>query len=226
MSSSIAVLSNNKNESLDLISLLNKEGYDALLYSDAKKQTLENILNISPGVVLIDLDLETTDGIEVCHFLRNEKNINSFLYIFSDRNEEYIEIEAFKAGADDYILRPINPRLFVKKIRAILNRSKQKKTHFEQRQLIFKDVIVDLYSYTVYKKNKAIYLPRKDFEILQLFILNPQKVFSREEIHKQVWSSDNNFNPRIIDVHIRKIREKVGNYFIETIKGVGYRLAV
>jgi two-component system, OmpR family, alkaline phosphatase synthesis response regulator PhoP len=225
MSSSIAVLSNNKNESLDLISLLNKEGYDALFYSDAKKQTLENILNSSPRIVLIDLDLEITDGIEVCHFLKNEKNINSFLFIFSDRNEEYIEIEAFKAGADDYILKTINPRLLLKKISAILNRSKQNKANFEQKQLVFKDVIVDLYSYTVYKKNTAIYLPRKDFEILQLFILNPQKVYSREEIHRIVWSTEDNFNPRIIDVHIRKIREKVGNYFIETIKGVGYRLA-
>jgi two-component system alkaline phosphatase synthesis response regulator PhoP len=222
----IAVLSTNKIESQKLISLFNKEGYEAVFYPDAKKQTLDSILNTSPDIVLIDLDLETTDGIEVCYFLRNEKKTNSFLLLFSDKNEEYIEIEAFKAGADDYIIKPINPRLFVRKIKAILNRSNQKKEKTEQKQLVFKDVTVDLDSYTVFKEDKETYLPRKDFEILQLFILNPKKVYSREEIYKIVWSSEESFNPRIIDVHIRKIREKVGNYFIETIKGVGYRLAV
>tara|TARA_R110001592_G_scaffold347686_1_gene641347 strand:- start:6034 stop:6714 length:681 start_codon:yes stop_codon:yes gene_type:complete len=225
MSSKIAVLSTNKIESEKLSPLFNKEGYEVVLYSDAKKQTLDSILNTSPDIVLIDLDLETTDGIEVCYFLRNEKKTNSFLLLFSDKNEEYIEIEAFKAGADDYIVKPINPRLFVRKIKAILNRSNQKKQKLEQKQLVFKDVKVDLESYAVFKEDKETYLPRKDFEILQLFILNPKKVYSREEIHKIVWSSDDNFNPRVIDVHIRKIREKVGNYFIETIKGVGYRLA-
>ena len=221
----IAVLSCNKAESFKFTSLLNKEGYDALFYSDAKKQTLDCILNTSPEIVLIDLDLESTDGIEVCYFLRNEKQSNSFLLLYSDKNEEYIEIEAFKAGADDYIVKPINPRLFVRKIKAILKRSKKNQDKIKQKQLTFKDVVVDLDSYTVFKENKPTYLPRKDFEILQLFILNPKKVYSREEIYKTVWSSDENFNPRIIDVHIRKIREKVGNYFIETIKGVGYRLA-
>ncbi|MCB9360359.1 MAG: response regulator transcription factor [Flavobacteriales bacterium] len=222
----IAVLSTNKIESHELISLFNKEGYEAVFYSDAKKQTLNNIINTSPDIVLIDLDLETTDGIEVCYFLRNEKKTNSFLLLFSDKTEEYIEIEAFKAGADDYIIKPINPRLFVRKIKAILNRSNQEKEKIKQKQLVFKDVTVDLDSYTVFKEDKETYLPRKDFEILQLFILNPKKVYSREEIYKLVWSSEESFNPRIIDVHIRKIREKVGNYFIETIKGVGYKLSV
>jgi two-component system alkaline phosphatase synthesis response regulator PhoP len=226
MSCKIAVLSTNKIESQKLISLFNKEDYEAVFYADAKKQTLDSILNTSPDIVLIDLDLETTDGIEVCHFLRNEKKTSSFLLLFSDKKEEYIEIEAFKAGADDYILKPINPRIFVRKIKAILNRSNQKKEKTEQKQLVFKDVTVDLDSYTVFKKDQETYLPRKDFEILQLFILNPKKVYSREEIYKIVWSSEESFNPRIIDVHVRKIREKVGNYFIETIKGVGYRLAV
>lgn len=226
MSCKIAVLSTNKIESQKLISLFNKEDYEAVFYADAKKQTLDSILNTSPDIVLIDLDLETTDGIEVCHFLRNEKKTSSFLLLFSDKKEEYIEIEAFKAGADDYILKPINPRIFVRKIKAILNRSNQKKEKTEQKQLVFKDVTVDLDSYTVFKKDQETYLPRKDFEILQLFILNPKKVYSREEIYKIVWSSEESFNPRIIDVHVRKIREKVGSYFIETIKGVGYRLAV
>ena len=221
----IAVLSNNKEESLRLVSLFEKEGYQALFFSDATKQTLDRILNVSPDIVLIDLDLEITDGIEVCYFLRNEKKTNSFLLLFSDKNEEYIEIEAFKVGADDYITKPINPRLFVRKIKAILNRRKQNNEETEQKQLVFKDVTVDLDSYTVYKENKPTYLPRKDFEILQLFILNPKKVYSREEIYRIIWSTDEKFNPRIIDVHIRKIREKVGIYFIETIKGVGYRLA-
>ena len=106
MSCKIAVLSTNKIESQKLISLFNKEDYEAVFYADAKKQTLDSILNTSPDIVLIDLDLETTDGIEVCHFLRNEKKTSSFLLLFSDKKEEYIEIEAFKAGADDIFLSP------------------------------------------------------------------------------------------------------------------------
>lgn len=225
MTPRIAIVSNNKEESHKLISLFEKEGYDGLFFSEANKLNIDLIANTSPEIILIDLDLKNTDGIELCHFLRKEKQTNSFIILFSDKNEDYIELEAFKAGADDYILKPINPRVFVRKIKAFINRAINSDEIIEQKKLSYRDVVVDLESYTVFKENIPTYLPRKDFEILQLFISNPKKVYSREEIHKIVWSTEDNFNPRIIDVHIRKIREKVGNYFIETIKGVGYKLA-
>lgn len=226
MQTKIAVISNKKNESLELISLLQNEGYEGLFFSEGNSLNVDLVNKSFPDIILVDLELKNTDGIELCYFLRKEKKFLPYIIVFSDKKEDYIEIEAFKAGADDYIIKPINPRVFTRKLKAFVNRSKQYRSDsYNQNLLTFKGVVVDLESHTIFKENKEIHLPRKDFEILQLFISNPDKIYSREAIHKLIWSSNEDFNPRIIDVHIRKIREKVGNYFIETIKGVGYRLA-
>lgn len=222
----IAIVSNNVIESEQICSLIKKEGYNAFFYSEASKSNIDIISNQKPNIVFVDLDLNKTDGIELCYFLKNEKKLSSYIVLFSTKDEEYIEIEAFKAGADDYILKPIKPKIFIRKINALIRRNSiDKKSGYEPKTLTYKDVVVDLETYTVFKGNNPKHLPRKDFEILQLFILNPKKVYSREEIYHNIWSSIEAFNPRIVDVHIRKIREKVGNHFIETIKGAGYRLS-
>lgn len=226
MQAKIVVISNKKNESLELISLLQNEGYEGLFFSEGNSLNFDLVNKSFPDIILVDLELKNTDGIELCYFFRKEKKTFPYIIVFSEKKEDYIEMEAFKAGADDYIVKPINPRVFTRKLKAFVNRSKKKRQDcFNNNIIAFKGVVVDLDSYTIFIENKEVHLPRKDFEILQLFISNPNQIYSREDIYKQIWSTSKGFNPRIIDVHIRKIRQKVGNYFIETIKGVGYRLA-
>ena len=137
----------------------------------------------------------------------------------------YIQVAAFKAGADDFIRHPINLRLLQKKIAALLKRKPQNRIDSSYQVLSYKNLIIDRNRYIIALNSKEIKLPKKEFEMLYLLLNNPQKVFSREEIYEHVWNKIASNNDRIIDVHIKKIREKIGERLIKTVKGVGYQLA-
>jgi two-component system alkaline phosphatase synthesis response regulator PhoP len=220
----INIFSADESELDSTTTLFEKEGFNVLSYSGVNEETINAVYKSHPDVVLLDLEIFNSDGIELCYKLKKENELNTFVVLFSEQFDDYIQIEAFKAGADDYVVRPINPRVFVKKIKALLSR-RIKKPQTKAKLLSYKNLKIDRDSYVVILDNKKYSLPRKEFEMLFLLINEPQKVFSREEIYKAVWDKESLTNGRIIDVHIRKIREKIGQNIVKTIKGVGYQLA-
>ena len=221
----IDILSNNLTELESTQKLFKSEGFDVFIYSSVNEENINSIYKNHPDILLLDLDIDNSDGIELCHQLKTENALNSFIVLFSSHQEEYIQIEAFKAGADDYIIKPINPRILVKRIKALLKRKPLNLNKTKPKILSYNQLKIDRESYLVYNEGESFSLPRKEFEMLFLLINKPQKVFTREEIFQKVWKEKNCMNTRIIDVHIRKIREKIGENIINTVKGVGYQLA-
>lgn len=221
----IDIFSSNSLELENTKKLFKKEGFEVFTSSKVDEKSINSIYKNHPDIILLDLDIENSDGIELCHQLKAENALNSFIVLFTSHQEEYIQIEAFKAGADDYIIKPINPRILVKKIKALLKRKPLNPKEARSKILSYNNLKIDRESYLVYNDGESFSLPRKEFEMLFLLINKPQKVFSREEIFQKVWKGKNCMNNRIIDVHIRKIREKIGNNIINTVKGVGYQLA-
>lgn len=221
----INILSSNLPELESTQKVFQIEGFDVYTYSVVNEKTVNSIYKNHPDIILLDLDIENSDGIELCHQLKTENALNSFIVLFTSHQEEYIQIEAFKAGADDYIIKPINPRILVKRIKALLKRKPLNPKQSKPKILSYNQLKIDRESYLVYNDGQSFTLPRKEFEMLFLLINTPQKVFSREEIFQKVWKESKSMNIRIIDVHIRKIREKIGDNIINTVKGVGYQLA-
>jgi len=217
-SSDIRVLEANKN-------LLLKSGFKVNTYCCVTEKNINLIYKNNPDLILLDLNISNSDGIEFCHQLKSENKLSSFVVLFTNHQEEYIQIEAFKAGADDYIIRPVNSMVLVKKINTLLKR-KSLNTKIQNPKIItYNQLKIDRESYLVFYNNKPLSLPKKQFEILYLLLQTPQKIFTREEILNLIWQEQNKINTRIIDVHIRKIREKIGGNIIKTIKGLGYQLA-
>ncbi|MBL4670146.1 MAG: response regulator transcription factor [Flavobacteriales bacterium] len=221
----IDILSSNLLELEKTKKVFEKEGFDVFAYSSVNEENVNSIHKDHPDIILLDLDIDNSDGIELCHQLKRENALNSFIVLFTTHKEEYIQIEAFKAGADDYIVKPINPRILVKRIKALLKRKPFNLKEEKPKILSFNNLKIDRESYLVFNEGESFSLPRKEFEMLFLLINKPQKVFSREEIFQKVWKEKKCMNTRIIDVHIRKIREKIGENIINTVKGVGYQLA-
>jgi two-component system alkaline phosphatase synthesis response regulator PhoP len=221
----IVVISKNTDEQSKLKTLLTKEGFEVLHFSEIKQQTIELISNVSPHIILLEMDLEESDGIEVCYQLKMEKKIKAFIVINSSQHEEYIQIEAFKAGADDYIVTPISNRVLIKRINALIKRTPFFTPSNTNSLITHQNFVIDRESYAVLRGSEKISLPKKEFEMLCLLFKNPQKIYSRNEIYLSVWNNLDHYNSRIIDVHIRKIREKLGDSLINTVKGVGYQLA-
>jgi two-component system alkaline phosphatase synthesis response regulator PhoP len=147
--------------------------------------------------------------------------VNTFIVFLTARAEEYSEIAAFDGGADDYILKPIKPRALMSRITAILRRDSKKKT--PSTQIKIGELLIDRTSYTIKINNREISLPKKEFELLFFLAQNPNKVFNREELLQNIWGSDVYVLARTVDVHIRKVREKIGEDYITTVKGVGYK---
>lgn len=205
--------------------ILQKEGFDVYIYSAVNENSINSIYKDHPDIILVDMEINNSDGIELCYQLKKENALNSYIVVYTDHEEEYIQIEAFKAGADDYIIKPINPRLLIKRLNALLKRKPLNLKKKKPTIVSFSKLKIDRESYMVIYEDKEISLPRKEFEILYLLINTPQKVFSREEIFNKVWKKSNCDNTRIIDVHVRKIREKVHEDIINTVKGVGYQLS-
>ena len=224
MSLKVIIFSSFENIQLHYTKVSEDSGFSVLTFSIASEENIYTTYKNAPDVVLLDLDIDGSDGIELCLRLKSEHLFNGFVALFSEQEEDYIQVEAFKAGADDYIFRPINSRVLIKRLRALINRKSENTALDKLKLLSHKGLKINRERYLVLKDNKEVILPRKEFEMLHLLLSEPQRVFSREEIYKDVWKKEENKNERIIDVHIRKIREKIGGGFIKTVKGVGYRM--
>ncbi|HDQ15928.1 MAG TPA: response regulator transcription factor [Bacteroidetes bacterium] len=200
-----------------------KEGYQVYT-SDNGKNAIEKAKNIHPDLIVLDVMMPEMDGIECCMEMRKIPSLQNTLIIFlTARAEDYSHIAGFEAGADDYIAKPIKPRLLISKVKALLRRLNVQQTEEKEKKQSLGDLVIDRERFVVYLKDKEISLPKKEFELLSLLISKPNKVFSREEIFAKIWGNDVIVGDRTIDVHIRKIREKLNINNIQTVKGVGYK---
>ena len=200
-----------------------KEGH---LVEEAEngKKGIEKALAWLPDLIILDVMMPVMDGMETCEFLRAEEKLNDTIIAFlTARTEDYSQIAGLDAGADDYINKPIRPKLLNSKINALLRRKKDSK-RVNKNSGELADLIIDRNKYLVYFKNKEIALPRKEFELLALLHDNIDNVCTRENILSKIWGSDVVVGDRTIDVHIRKLREKIGDKKIKTVKGIGYKL--
>jgi two-component system, OmpR family, alkaline phosphatase synthesis response regulator PhoP len=200
---------------------IKKEGY-SLLTSSNGRDAITIALKEIPHLIILDIMMPEMDGIETCIELRKIPALKNTLIAFlTARSEDFSQIAGLDAGGDDYIAKPIKPRVLISRINALLRRAPDQ-PESEGRNKIG-DIIIDREKYVVISKGKKITLPRKEFELLELMASKPNKVFTREEIFEQVWGNDVIVGDRTIDVHIRRIREKLENENIKTIKGVGYK---
>lgn len=225
MTPKITIFSSNSIDLENAKKLFVREGFDVFTYVEVNEENINNIYKINPDIIFLDIDIVNSDGIELCYQFKQENILNSYIILFTKHSEEYIQVEAYKAGADDYIVKPINARLLIKKIQALLKRKPLNRISNTPKIISHNALKIDRESYLVIKEGEQIMLPRKEFEMLYLLITQPKKIFSREEIFEKVWKDSTKKNTRIIDVHIRKIREQVGQKIIKTVKGVGYQLA-
>lgn len=200
---------------------LQKEGYDVATAEDGIK-AVKVAGKFLPDVILLDIMMPNQDGVETCLQLRQIPELkNAFIIFLTARMEEYSEVAAFDVGADDYITKPIKPRALMSRISALFRRESKKEQ--EVAQIKVKDLLIDRGSYTVDKNGKTITLPKKEFELLYFLAKNPNIVFSRDELLQNIWGTDVFVLARTVDVHIRKVREKIGEDYITTVKGVGYK---
>jgi two-component system alkaline phosphatase synthesis response regulator PhoP len=200
---------------------LTKEGYECYKASNGV-EAVDMAKIIRPQLILMDIMMPEMDGIEACRQIKEEKELRDIYIAFlTARGEEYSEIAGFDAGADDYITKPIKPRVLVSRVKALLKRSKVQRDMADQ--ITVGDITIDRNTYSVTQGEKELVLPKKEFELLYLLASKPGKVFTRDKILNNVWGNDVYVVDRTIDVHIRKIREKIGNSKIKTIKGVGYK---
>jgi two-component system alkaline phosphatase synthesis response regulator PhoP len=182
-----------------------------------------------PHLILLDVMMPGIDGIETCQEIRKIPGLNNVLIAFlTARAEDYSQIAGFEAGGDDYIAKPIRPKLLVSRIKALLKRHKKASKEIEAEGIHTGagDIAIDKERYLVLLKGEELFLPKKEFELLSLLISKPEKVFSREEIFRNVWGDNIIVGDRTIDVHIRKLREKLGEEYFKTVKGVGYKYSI
>jgi len=200
---------------------LEQEGY-TVKTSDSGIEALKTVEKFSPHLILLDIMMPKLDGIETCIKLRSIENLsNSYIIFLTAREEEYSEVAAFDAGADDYITKPIKPRALISRINSFY---KRKSSVDNNKNVIeVENLSIDKDSYVVKVDGNEVFFPKKEFELLHFLATNPKKVFSRESLLRNIWGADVHVVARTVDVHIRKIREKLGQDFISTIKGVGYK---
>jgi two-component system alkaline phosphatase synthesis response regulator PhoP len=202
---------------------LKKEGYEVYTALNGK-EALPIAKKIKPDLILLDVMMPVMDGIETCKQIKADSDFNKTYVVFlTARAEEYSEIEGFNAGADDYIAKPIKPKVLISRLNAILRR---KVKEIVSPSIKVKDILIDRESFMIYRGDQKIQLARKEFELLFLLASKPGKVFTREYILEKVWGEEVLVVDRTIDVHIRKIREKLGDEYIGTVKGVGYKFEV
>ncbi|MEQ8925353.1 MAG: response regulator transcription factor [Fulvivirga sp.] len=203
---------------------LEKEGYEVKTAPDGVKG-VEIARKFLPDIILLDIMMPKQDGVETCRQLREIPELSSAFIIFlTARSEEYSEVAAFDVGADDYITKPIKPRALMSRISAYFRRDVQKQS--VTNQITIGDLVIDRTSYTIVLNGKEISLPKKEFELLYFLAQNPNKVFGRDELLQNIWGSDVYVLARTVDVHIRKVREKIGDDHITTVKGVGYKFSL
>ena len=202
---------------------LNKEGYQVFSASNGK-EALVQASKIIPHLIILDVMMPVMDGIEACENLRKDNRFEDTIIMFlSARSEDYSHVAAFDVGADDYVNKPIKPKVLNSKVSALLRRSTKNET---KTNIVHGDLTINLDEYKVILKGEKMSFPRKEFELLRLLASKPDKVFKREKIMEAVWGNDVVVGDRTIDVHIRKLREKMGNAYFKTIKGVGYKFVI
>ena len=204
---------------------LSNEGYNISTAADGKS-AIEMAYNISPNLIIMDVMMPNMDGIEACEKLRSDDKFNDTIIMFlTARGEDYSHVAAYDAGADDYVTKPVKPKVLVSKVKGLLRRLK-KVIAKDINEIVFDDIKIDREKYKVYISDKVLNLPRKEFELLYLLASKPDKVYKREKIMETVWGSEVVVGDRTIDVHIRKLREKVGVKYFKTVKGVGYKFVI
>ena len=204
---------------------LSNEGYNVSTAADGKS-AIEIAYNISPNLIIMDVMMPNMDGIEACEKLRSDEKFNDTIIMFlTARGEDYSHVAAYDAGADDYVTKPVKPKLLVSKVKGLLRRLK-KVIAKDINEIVFDDIKIDREKYKVYISDNVLNLPRKEFELLYLLASKPDKVYKREKIMESVWGSEVVVGDRTIDVHIRKLREKVGDKYFKTVKGVGYKFVI
>lgn len=200
---------------------LSREGYEIASATDGGK-AITVAEAFQPDLILLDIMMPVFDGVEVCRRLRARPEFRQTIIAFlTARDEDYTQVAALDIGGDDFITKPIRPKVLVSRIKALLRRKEVPQG--SQLMQLGEDLSIDRTGYKVYLRGKAVDLPRKEFELLCFLASKPGKVFRREQIYREVWGPDVIVGNRTIDVHIRKIREKIGADYIKTIKGIGYR---
>lgn len=204
---------------------LKKEGYRVATAANGKQAIVQAKREI-PDLIILDIMMPEMDGIEACRLMRTMPEFkNTFMVFLTARSEEYSEIAGFNVGADDYIAKPIKPRVLVSRINAILRRNVQQEEPILNK-LEVADLVIDRDAFMVFRDEERITLAKKEFELLYLLASKPGKVFTRDVILKSIWEDSVVVTNRTIDVHIRKLREKVGGNYVSTVKGVGYKFEI
>lgn len=199
---------------------LSNEGYQ-IIKAENGTQAVKKAKKELPHLIILDVMMPEMDGIEACEIIRKNLDLKDTIITFlTARGEDYSQVAGFDAGADDYITKPIKPKVLVSKVKALLRRFKQ---DAKSTTLKIGDLVIDRDEYKIILKGKEIILPRKEFELLSLLTSKPGKVFKRDEILDKVWGNEVIVGGRTIDVHIRKLREKIGDDSFKTVKGVGYK---
>jgi two-component system alkaline phosphatase synthesis response regulator PhoP len=200
---------------------LSLAGYKVKAASNGK-EAIKKAKIFIPEIILLDVMMPEMDGIEACRLIREIPSLkNSRIIFLSARNEDYTQLSAFDAGADDYISKPVKPKILLKKISSIFKRIHKKENKIQLIDL--GEIKIDRNKYLVFINKNEIQLPKKEFELFFLLASKPGNVFSRDEIMNKVWGSDVIVGDRTIDVHIRKLREKIGDLYFKTVKGIGYK---
>ncbi|MBC8047075.1 MAG: response regulator transcription factor [Fimbriimonadaceae bacterium] len=198
-----------------------KEGYKVIKANNGK-QALQKAMEEKPNLILLDIMMPEMDGIEVCRELRSMPEFdNTIISFLTARSEDFTQVQGFDVGADDYITKPVKPRLLTSRLKALLRRTSP--PGGSQGKQTFGDLVIDKEKYLVFKNGTPISLAKKEFELLQLLSSKPGRVFTRHEIFNEIWGMDVIVGDRTIDVHIRKVREKIGEDYIKTVKGIGYK---
>lgn len=203
---------------------LTQEGYNIFTAANGK-EAIQVAKKELPHLIIMDVMMPEMDGIEACEHIRKMPELSNVIITFlTARSEDYSQVAGFEAGADDYIAKPIKPKVLVSKVKALLRRLKETEAHGDT--LNVGNIEINREEYKIVKDGVEIILPRKEFELFYLLASKPGKVFKREEILDRVWGNEVVVGGRTIDVHIRKLREKIGDDFFKTIKGVGYKLEI
>jgi two-component system, OmpR family, alkaline phosphatase synthesis response regulator PhoP len=202
---------------------LRQEGYQVFT-ADNGKEAVSVARKIIPNLIIMDVMMPVMDGFEACETIRKITDLNDVIITFlTARSEDFSQVAGFEAGADDYISKPIKPKLLISKVKALLRRLKDKESYHTE-NLMINGIEINREEYKIIKEGVEIILPKKEFELFYLLASKPGKVFKREEILDKVWGSEVVVGGRTIDVHIRKLREKIGDDLFKTIKGVGYKI--
>ncbi len=223
MNNAKILIADDNNDILELLTYnFTKEGFSVRTASNGE-ECIKIAFDFCPDIIILDIMMPKMDGVETCRRLRSNPLFkNTFIVFLTARIEEYSELAGFDVGADDYITKPIKPRIILSRVQALLRRGNITDLAKDKKKLSFEDLEILGEEYLVKKGENFIHLPKKEFELLYMIASNPNRIFRRDEILDTVWGEVNVVD-RTVDVHIRRLREKIGEDFIHTVKGVGYK---